>query len=32
MNIGYAAALSLVLLVIVLGLSIMFIKVTKFEV
>jgi multiple sugar transport system permease protein len=32
MNIGYAAALSLVLLVIVLGLSILFIKVTKFEV
>jgi multiple sugar transport system permease protein len=32
MNIGYAAALSLVLLVVVLGLSILFIKVTKFEV
>jgi len=32
MNIGYAAALSLVLLVFVLGLSILFIKVTKFEV
>jgi multiple sugar transport system permease protein len=32
MNIGYAAALSLILLVIVLGLSILFIKVTRFEV